>query len=496
VSDLILSAYAEGGAVPTAYRVGAGEWVPILDQLEAAALSCGEMEVSEAVANSESLRMQALEKVMAAVAANKPVEVRTWSKAYQNLIPNANMFAFRPHRFGAIFETFGANKVPLQQDHRLQQGLRGGNVEAVKFHGDPTNAETWVSFQIRAVKPWAAIGLLDETVDRFSMGANPGRSKGCVSCSIPWCGESWTTGYCSHWPGKAYEGPKGSEWEGKEATCFMWVGRADFDAKAPATDAYAREYSAVVNPAIPGTDSGVPQVCEMLASRAAADDAIARFGDAASDAERVLSALSRAGRTYDLRTITSVETKKEETSDMADFVERLKALTEAQAGDDFDLDAWAEEQFGADDGPTVAKAIKAAQEAYEANLDPKDWAPASELQNAEARVEAAEARAETAEREVRASLIAKVVAARSAKSSLATADEEAEAASLGECSGDELKRHLEAVEALPAPKPPGGAGSPAGTAPKAPEAAKGDGLSEADLEAIASGNPRSVWRRP
>jgi phage I-like protein len=98
---------------------------------------------------------------------------------------------------------------------------------------------------IEAVKPWAIEGLLDGTIDRFSIGWDPGTAD--ILCSA--CGESmWPASSCNHWPGDTLEAKDGS-------TKFV---------EAIFTSAEGTEVSAVSVPAVDGT--GVAQIRAALAA--------------------------------------------------------------------------------------------------------------------------------------------------------------------------------------------------------------------------------------
>lgn len=472
----------------------------------------------------EKARAQVLGQVMKAFKAGDPVKVEAWSKAYQNQVPNRNMFAIRPHRFKAIFDSFGSRQVPLQQNHETVQQFRGGKVTDVRYDGDPSQVGAWASFKVQAVKEWAAVGILDGTVDRFSMGLNPGRSEGDVSCSIPWCGKSLTTEVCGHWPGREYAAPEGTAYEGSKHTCFMWVGNDGLQAHDGATDAWGKEYSAVVNPAIDGTNIAVPEVHAHLARTAHACGGLDTFGASSKDAREVLRLLALAEGPYEM----SQEPKREGANEPCSQAlledtqmnaetasEFVSALAEAVDGENFNLEDWCKAQFGdTDDNAVLATCLQAlfagltdglipideyearvaeAQEAAGVALEAANEALTKECEDLRVRVTAAEEAR-------RGFLISSVSAARLAAGTLTKATVEEEQASLGVCATDELERHLEAAQV--SIQAPSGSGTPGGDPVQAEVVEEAPlrydtnaPLGADDWDALASGDTSSLLGR-
>jgi Mu-like prophage I protein len=147
-------------------------------------------------------------------------------------VPNAKHI-----RFSDDFEEFAASfaGVPFQRDHDHGIEARGGTVLrswAVPREGQPDIFE--MKQLIEARKDWAVLGVLDGTIDRFSVGFRSQR----YECSI--CGEKIDSTECSHWPGKEYRG----------RTCEVLCKGSS-----------GVETSAVVSPAVPGT--GIDAISEL-----------------------------------------------------------------------------------------------------------------------------------------------------------------------------------------------------------------------------------------
>jgi hypothetical protein len=170
------------------------------------------------------------------VRAGQPLELEIDATVFvQRPTPNANFVRFRPETLQSFAASF--NGAPFQRDHSTLIGDRGGTVlkSVLAQHADGMAFDQ----TIRLVKPWACEGVLDGTLDRFSIAWS---SRGDVLCSI--CGTLMVQGWfgiysdCDHYPGELVEMPDGSE-----KYCELVF-----------TDAKATEVSGVSVPAVDGTE--------------------------------------------------------------------------------------------------------------------------------------------------------------------------------------------------------------------------------------------------
>lgn len=148
-------------------------------------------------------------------------------------VQNRNFVRFKESKLGKLAKSGARN--PFLRDHgQRKQEDRGGTVlktEVIDHAGGKALRQT-----IQAVKLWAIEGLLDGTIDRFSIGWYPTGPILCSICDQHYHPYGWPS--CSHWPGD--EVPVG---EGKETKI----------AEAIYTDAELVEVSAVNVPAVLGT---------------------------------------------------------------------------------------------------------------------------------------------------------------------------------------------------------------------------------------------------
>lgn len=117
------------------------------------------------------------------------VDIRPFSQ--EDGKPNRNHTRFRKGALTSLGRS-GRGTVFLRDHAQNEQMARGGTVTASKMvkEGDVHELHQTVN----VVKPWAVQGLLDGTIDRFSIGWHP---TGPVLCTA--CNDSISN--CWHWPG-------------------------------------------------------------------------------------------------------------------------------------------------------------------------------------------------------------------------------------------------------------------------------------------------------
>lgn len=149
--------------------------------------------------------------------------------------PNLNFVRFSESSLGNVAMT--GNGTPFLKDHnQTELDARGGTV--IESFAAVENGETVFKQKIKVTKPWAILGVLDGTIDRFSIGW---RSTGKVSYLHN--GEEVTEENLI-WPGQELEDGSAVEWVFEEAELI--------------------EVSAVNVPAVPGTS--INEVNEFRAS--------------------------------------------------------------------------------------------------------------------------------------------------------------------------------------------------------------------------------------
>lgn len=171
----------------------------------------------------DTARKALLEKVRAGEAATVTFDATTF---IQREAPNRNFVRVKPAALGRLAKSFPG--VPFLRDHD-QRSLeaRGGTVKAAELvkNGD----EASIAMTIEVVKPWAVEGLLDGTIDRFSVGF---LATDDIICSVH---KTPIFAKCSCWPGD----PVGEDSD--ERVEFVYTG------------AEGVEVSAVNVPAVTGT---------------------------------------------------------------------------------------------------------------------------------------------------------------------------------------------------------------------------------------------------
>lgn len=142
--------------------------------LEAGAVCDVSATLEVLLAGGERKRLDDTERraLLERVRAGEHVEVAFRARTFeQSDKPNRNHIRFKPSILGKLARSFVGQ--PFLRDHG-QSTLedRGGTItgaELVKGVDDTAGIE----MTIRAVKPWAVTGLLDGTIDRFSIGWHP-----------------------------------------------------------------------------------------------------------------------------------------------------------------------------------------------------------------------------------------------------------------------------------------------------------------------------------
>jgi hypothetical protein len=160
-----------------------------------------------------------------AARAGEPIEIELDAITFRQGDPsrdgyrrNANGVRFRYSRLHKIAKTFAG--APFLIDHRQgSQAHRFGTIlksEAVEVDGFGKFGELGFRQTLRVVKPAGVEGVLDGTIDRFSIGWSP---KGPVICSVH---GGRARRECACWPGDQVEGLDGKnqivEYEFTDAT--------------------------------------------------------------------------------------------------------------------------------------------------------------------------------------------------------------------------------------------------------------------------------------
>lgn len=176
---------------------------------------------------------EARQAVVDRVNAGELVELDVDIRAFQQLegVPNANHLRFKKgilRKFARSFQ----DQVFLSDHNDLAVDARGGTITKAK--ATPIEGGIGFDFTIRMAAPWAVLGVMRGTLDRFSIAwAHGGRDTIlCSACNSPVFSE------CFHFPGDKVERDGAEELETVE-----WV----------FTVAEGTEVSAVSIPAVPGT---------------------------------------------------------------------------------------------------------------------------------------------------------------------------------------------------------------------------------------------------
>lgn len=292
--------------------------------------------------------------LLAAIRAGKPppqlvIEAVTFNQ--RPGVANRNFHRFKPEVLDKIGRSF--TNTPFLRDHRQWDiGHRGGTV--LQSTPAPLANAGGVEFHqvIELVKPWAMEGVLDGTIDRFSIGWH---NIGPILCSI--CRAEFWSGDCWHFPGERDE-------ETGELCEII------------STDAEGVEVSAVSVPAVVGT--GIEAVREaarayLAATRAAhtgrapKEKAMSKFASilpllslshAASDEAIVEGVKKLHADLAEERMLRGAETKARETFEARALAAETKLAERSKVDHDAELDRLLEtvrvkvgQKLGADGKP-------------------------------------------------------------------------------------------------------------------------------------------------
>lgn len=113
------------------------------------------------------------------VRAGEHVEIAFRARSYaQSDKPNRNHVRFKPSILGKLTRSFVGQ--PFLRDHgQTSLDARGGTITDAELVKEGEGYA--IDLTVRAVKPWAVEGLLDGTIDRFSIGWHP---TGPITCSV------------------------------------------------------------------------------------------------------------------------------------------------------------------------------------------------------------------------------------------------------------------------------------------------------------------------
>ncbi len=180
-------------------------------------------------------RAEALAKIRAGEILELEFDARTY---LQSDTPNRNHVRIRPGKLAKVARS--GRGTPFLTDHAWADvQKRGGTVVmSVLERGEKASAFLQT---IRLVKPWAVEGVLDGTIDRFSIGWVATADVVCTVCGTPILEE------CFHFPGDEVDKEGGTE-------VVLW----EF------TDAELVEVSGVNVPAVVGT--GIDEIRAALAA--------------------------------------------------------------------------------------------------------------------------------------------------------------------------------------------------------------------------------------
>lgn len=148
-------------------------------------------------------------QLLADVRAGKLVELEVDVVAFiQRPEPNRNFTRFKPSILGKLAASYAG--CPFQRNHSTAVEDRGGTILSSRCAnvrgGAGGEEDPAFEMTVKLTKPWAVEGVLDGTIDRFSIAWLP---TGDIECSI--CGEPMVNRYgftfpaCDHVPGEEYE---------------------------------------------------------------------------------------------------------------------------------------------------------------------------------------------------------------------------------------------------------------------------------------------------
>lgn len=208
--------------------------LPVLAMMSSA-LAGGAIEL-RASADAAVLTQAEKDRMLQAVRSNAPGApmrlVLTAVTYLQPETPNLKFARMKPAALRAFVESSPGS--PFLRDHEQENLLaRGGTVLSSKLI--TRNGAPAIEQSLELVKPWAIEGVLDGTIDRFSIAWS---SPDGVECSV--CGQQMfgRMSTCSHWPGDSYASS-----DGEMKVCEMLFPMA-----------LSKETSAVSVPAVANTE--------------------------------------------------------------------------------------------------------------------------------------------------------------------------------------------------------------------------------------------------
>lgn len=191
----------------------------------------------DAPAGALQLRAEMLDKLRAGEALDAPLVVEA-TTFIQRATPNRNFSRFKRGTLRSTASTFGGMPVLVNHAHRDVNARIGTIMQSRAVRADNGSGDVSFRQTLSIVKPWAQLGFLDGTLDRFSIGWHGGK----VTCSVH-NQPLWGADCCPCWPGETVNG---------KVVEAVWEGATGI------------EVSAVNVPAVVGT--GVEQIRAALSA--------------------------------------------------------------------------------------------------------------------------------------------------------------------------------------------------------------------------------------
>ncbi len=175
--------------------------LPFTAAAQVGTLEAGTLEVLLAGGERKKLTDADRRDLLAKVRAGEHVELTFKARTFvqRDGETNRNFVRFKPGMLGKFAKSF-AGQVFLRDHGQHSLDDRGGTIlsaELVKGEG-----EAAIDMELRAVKPWAVEGVLDGTIDRFSIGWTPTEPVLCSVHKKPLRGLDG----CRCWPGDVVDG--------------------------------------------------------------------------------------------------------------------------------------------------------------------------------------------------------------------------------------------------------------------------------------------------
>lgn len=186
----------------------------------------------------QSLQGKHVELTVTAVTSIEPDKPKPLPASMAELA-NANFSRFGKTGLQAFVRSFKGR--PFLRDHDRALVARGGRIKASRPEAE--DARTLFVQELHVVKPWAVQGILDGTIETFSIGWQPKGNtfedwRNALRCTV--CSESILSWECPHYPGMVTELAEGGE---------EVIVEAEWDSRR----IRGREVSAVTFPAVDGT---------------------------------------------------------------------------------------------------------------------------------------------------------------------------------------------------------------------------------------------------